>query len=222
MASPAKAQTGRYLYFLNGEPAPVEEHWERRPLAESAWQIKSARSFGDTLLQVDATETGRRIEQFQVCWQSGDELPIQASYQLNDDVLAISRTEGSGTGTDTQVAAPSGLTLLFPLMRIFVGPVIENFLSAGGEGTVVLPSIADPQDRASLLTMQESVRSARLLDAEDQLQRDGETITCRRCEYLGDQYTAGSEFWLAPDGLLQRYRWQQSENQLWDVWLQRH
>ena len=217
----SKTQTGRYLYFLNGDPAPVDERWERSSLEEGGWQIKSVRKAGDVSLEVNATEVGERINQFQVCWKTGDELPIHASYQLNGDVLAVTRTEGAGVGLDTKVTAPSGLTLLFPLMRIFVGPVIENLLSGGGEGTIILPSIADPQDRVSLLALQKSVRTARVLDAEDRLQREGETITCWRCEYLGDQYTAGNEFWLAPDGLLQRYRWQQGENQLWDVWLQR-
>jgi hypothetical protein len=37
------------------------------------------------------------------------------------------------------------------------------------------------------------------------------------CEYQGDQYAAGTQFWLDEDDLLLRYTWQQSPAQFWDV-----
>ncbi len=106
-------------------------------------------------------------------------------------------------------------------MRIFTGPLIARLLEQGGVGEIVLPNIGDPADTENLLRAQSSERTARLVAQEQLHCADGVDRLSRRCEYTGDQYKAGSRFWLGADDVLERYRWQQSEDLRWDVWLQR-
>jgi hypothetical protein len=115
----------------------------------------------------------------------------------------------------------SSRPLLFPLMRIFTGPLIARLLQLGGTGNVILPDINDPGDGGRLLRPLNTQRWARVVDNDALLSRDGLQLKCRCCEYTGDQYGAGSHFWLGEDDLLLRYQWQQSSDQHWDVWLQR-
>ena len=106
-------------------------------------------------------------------------------------------------------------------MRIYAGPLIARLLAMGGQGAVLLPFIGDPADEERLLRPQVSQRQASVLENDVELQLGGADFRCRVCEYSGDQYAPGTRFWLAEDDLLVRYRWQQAQDQQWDVWLQR-
>ena len=107
-------------------------------------------------------------------------------------------------------------------MRIFTGPLIASLLVQGGKSDVILPFIADPLAPQKLLRPVSSQREARVLEAAAELELSGTRLSCRRCQYTGDQYGPDARFWLAQDDLLVRYQWLQSPGQQWDVWLQRN
>ncbi len=220
---------GSYRYLLNGQPTDVLESWEIEGQWNTDCRVSSRRLAPGVEIEVTATLSRGVVQSFDTQWRSGlspadTAGTVSARYQLRDDQVLV-RWCGAGSDGEELVElahdANKPPALLFPLMRIFTGPLITRLLERGGVGDVVLPSIGDPADTPNLLRPQCSERTARVV-AQEQLQcADGVERLLRRCEYTGDQYTSGSYFWLGEDEVLERYQWQQSPDLLWDVWLQR-
>ena len=59
------------------------------------------------------------------------------------------------------------------------------------------------------------------MNQDIQIIDDNEEVTTLY-EYIGDQYQAGSQFWVNDKHLLARYRWQQAEDQAWDTLLENY
>jgi len=216
------ADSGVYHYLLNGQATQIREHWQRSRQPSGEWLVNSGRSAPGVNIEVEARVTAGLVTQFEVIWRAGEGPGLRAQYTLQDKAVDVARTEGAVTeheavSLDSSKTAP----LLSPLMRIYAGPLIARLLAMGGRGAVLLPFIGDPADQERLLRPQVSRRQARVLEADVELQLGGADFRCRVCEYSGDQYAAGTRFWLAEDDLLVRYQWQQGPDQQWDVWLQR-
>ncbi len=215
--------SGVYHYRLNGQATGIEERWQRYRHPSGAWQVSSSRRVPGLDLCVDARLSAGLVSRFDVAWCQHGGPRLRAGYELATDRVTVSRSLASQPATtEDLVFAGSAPPLLFPLMRIFTGPLIAGLLRSGGRGAVVLPFIADPADHSRLLRPVLSEREARVVEEGVELELDGARLQCRRCEYLGDQYGPGARFWLGPDDLLVRYQWQQSAQQHWDVCLQRH
>ncbi|MEH6568269.1 MAG: hypothetical protein V7709_04280 [Halioglobus sp.] len=217
-------RSGSYRYLLNGEPTQVLESWDIEGDLAAQCQISSRRAAPGLEIVVDAQLSGGKVQNFNVVWHAGPTETVCARYQLfEDELVVVWRGLGCDEDERTEISLDAATVqpILFPLMRIFTGPLINCLLEAGGEGNIVLPDISDPANKPRLLRPQFSVRRATVVDAESILYSHGEERPCRRCEYTGDQYTAGSYFWLGADGLLERYQWQQSADLHWDVWLER-
>lgn len=213
---------GTYQYLLNGVPMDIEESWRRRQQAPGEWWVSSQRRAGGVEIAVDASVVDGLVTGFVVTWQ-GNTAKFRADYTLLANRVRIERTCNGADpeSMDIPVRNDKPAPLLFPLMRIFAGSLIAELLDRGGVGHVLVPSIVDPESREKLLTPLVSERSACVVEANVTLQSDGLSRQCRRCEYQGDQYGPGTEFWLGDDNLLLRYSWQQSPQQHWDVWLRR-
>jgi hypothetical protein len=213
------AESGAYIYLLNGQPTDVEERWSLTLLGEGRSRINSSRRAPGILIEVDADTRHGLVEGCQLVWQ-GDGQQIQTSYRLAENVLLVDRCVGDGEKQITEVPfAQSSEPLLFPLMRIFTGPLIARILEQGGQASVAVPFIGDPSAMDQLLLPRISQRCARLLEQRHVLEKDGKRWECRVCEYTGDQYAPGTLFYLDREDRLLRYRWQQEEGQDWDVWL---
>ena len=215
--------SGVYHYRLNGQETAVEERWQRRRHASGEWQVSSSRRAPGLEILVDARVNAGLVTSFDVAWCQPGSPDIHAEYGLAADRVVVSRRVSTEAAATEEVLLHVGAAppLLFPLMRIFTGPLIARLLEGAGKGAVVLPAIADPADRAALLRPVLSQREARVVEEGIELELAGARFQCSRCEYLGDQYGPGSWFWLGADELLVRYQWQQSPQQHWDVWLQR-
>jgi len=213
---------GTYHYLLNGVPMDIEESWRRRQQAPGEWWISSQRRAGGVEIAVDASVVDGLVTGFVVAWQ-GDTAKLRANYTLLSNRVRIERTRNGADPESMDIALRNDnpAPLLFPLMRIFSGPLIAELLDRNGVGHVLVPSIVDPESPEELLTPMVSERSVRVVEANVILESDGVSRKCRRCEYQGDQYGPGTEFWLGDDNLLLRYCWQQSPQQHWDVWLRR-
>ncbi|MFT6958627.1 MAG: hypothetical protein ACJAYC_003647 [Halieaceae bacterium] len=215
---------GFYHYSLNGKPAEVSETWSLEGELTGECRITSKRAAPGTNISVAALVSRGAVQNFSVDWSDGAAENISAQYDLQGDNPIVTR-RGIGN-TELEVIKVAIETrheppLLFPLMRIFTGPLIARLLERDSNSTVVLPDIADPADELKLLKPLISKRSAKLLGEEMISATDGEELLCRGCEYSGGEYTAESRFWLAADDLLERYQWQQSPELFWDVRLQR-
>jgi hypothetical protein len=216
--------SGSYRYLLNGQPTEVAESWDIEGELATQCQISSLRFAPGIEIEVTAGLSNGKVQHFTSAWRSGSAETISAQYLLQAErVLVTWRAADSTTEEVIEVFhdGTSSQPLLFPLMRIFSGPLIARILHLGGEGNVVLPDITDPEDEGRLLRPLSTHRKARIVENDAILSLDGADLPCRRCEYTGDQYGAGSHFWLGQDDLLLRYQWQQSEQHHWDVWLQR-
>ena len=212
---------GVYHYFLNDEPMPIKESWQRRQQSPGEWWVSSSREAAGVEIAVEASVVDALVSAFVVIWRSeGSEL--RAEYTLMADRVRVQRgRSGSAMQSfDISFSSEAPSPLLSPLMRIFAGPLIAELLDRGGVGQVVVPDIVDHEKAETLLSPLISQRSARILQPDAALTSNKAQIPCRVCEYLGDQYGAGTQFWLDENDLLLRYRWQQSPRKLWDVWLQ--
>lgn len=214
--------SGAYHYRLNGQDTAIEERWQRYRYASGAWQVSSTRRAPGLELRVEAQLSAGLVSRFDVAWCQQGGPQLRAGYELAADRVAVNRCLAPQPAiSEDLVFAGSAPPLLFPLMRIFTGPLIAGLLRGGGRGAVVLPFIADPADHSRLLRPVLSEREARVVEEGALLELAGARLQCRRCEYLGDQYGPDARFWLGPDDLLVRYQWQQSAQQQWDVCLQR-
>lgn len=209
---------GRYVYRLNGEPAPIEESWQRRRIDENHWEIESSRIAGDVSIRVRATSNSLGVRECRVQWRQ--QRDIEAHYVLSGQSLRFSIGDGAGQSAVQDIALERQPAMLFPLMRIFAGPVIARLLATGAQGLVVLPELGVPEDDDQLLRPRLSERSARLVGNEVLDVAGMGLQSCQCCQYLGDQYDDAARFWLGSDKLLLRYQWQQSPSQAWDVSLQ--
>jgi hypothetical protein len=216
----ADAVSGGYRYLLNGEAAAVTETWRRWQLPSGEERVSSVRRAPGVEIQVEAGVENGLVQACEIQWHA-DAISIQAEYSLREGELQFLRQqEGNPVERETSVPGDGGLLLLFPLMRIFTGPLIARLLDGGGRGTVIVPEIGQADDSDGLLKPRVSQREARVLEAHTELMVDGLAVSCCLCEYTGDQYGAGSRFWLGEDETLLRYQWQQAPDQCWDVWLQ--
>jgi len=220
---PARVEdAGRYQYLLNGVPMDIEETWQRREQAAGAWSISSQRVAGAVVIAVEASVVAGLVSECVVTWQD-DSATVRADYSvLADRVGVVRRRSGCDSQSlDIPLRPDAPVPLLSPLMRVFAGPLIAQLLDRGGRGDVLVPAIGDPGSTHTLLTPLLGERSARVLKDNVSLVSNGVSHHCRLCEYSGDQYGPGTEFWLGEDNLLLRYRWRQSPQRQWDVWLRR-
>ena len=217
------SESGVYHYQLNGQPTAIEERWERRQQSPTQWLVNSSRVAPGVTIEVEARMVNGLVTQFQVVWRADEGPQLQAQYALQGDILSVVRRRGRALPERENIIVRDNqsVQLLSPLMRIYAGPVIARLLASGGAGTVILPLIGEAMAPERLLRPQISERLARVVAADVALELAGVSFGCQLCEYLGDQYTPGTQFWLAEDDLLVRYQWQQSPSQHWDVWLQR-
>ncbi|MCB1688680.1 MAG: hypothetical protein KDI33_09355 [Halioglobus sp.] len=216
----SKKQSGKYLYNLNGELAPVDEYWCREGFGDGSVRVSSGRRAGAVAIDVEALEVERCIQSFSAQWREQGGREVSVDYALHPQAVRVVRREGAVV-REEELDCTTGKTLLFPLMRIYVGAVIEGLLAAGGSGCVVLPEIGVASDSLQLFEPRFSERRAELVISEVLQDSSGEERTCRRCRYLGDQYDEDASFWIGEDHLLERYQWRQDAARLWDVTLVR-
>ena len=202
--------SGSYRYRLNGEVAPVEEHWSLTDASAGTRRGESWRRAGDTRVTVTAEIQSGAVRACEVEWQSPDIPRIAAQFEHTGSAIRWRRTQGSAVAEgDAGTAA-----ILYPLMRVFTGPVISALAAKGGAGEVLVPDISTA-DVETLLLPQVSLRRV-VCEGEDHLQ-DYPGRRCRRWQFIGGQYDPTAKFWLDEHSRLLRYQWTQGENQLWQV-----
>ncbi|WP_193161396.1 hypothetical protein [Microbulbifer hainanensis] len=216
---------GRYYYCCDGREMPVQDHWQlgndddgRRILLSQ--RLVGERGFG---MEVGALLSDGLVSECRVCWR--DEVDeVHAHYRL---LAAENRAPQIGDSIEAHWSGPNGPQesniegrgrLLFPLMRIFMGPLLLKLQQYPGGLEVISPDIVDPSQRGKLLAPRISYRSARLMagDSATQGAHDlGAEVT--GFIYQGDEAERDAHCYVDGRGLLVGYDWPSSTGRLWQV-----
>ena len=196
---------GGYRYWRNGEAMPMDESF----VIDGA-SVRGVRDQpGGARIEVDATlnEFGL-VDSFTLTWMHrGD------GHVAERIVTYTHREHGVDVGIDGAAehieVAPDAL--MFPLLRVFQGPLIVAVAAAGVVGrTVVIPDLHALTDSARLLRPTVEVRSARRL--AEPAAGDDALYT-----YEGRVYDAAARFWIDDvTSALTSYRFPQAEGVVLD------
>jgi hypothetical protein len=214
---------GVYVYYRNNIRIGVVEPWQRHRRNDGAIITRAERDasvFGNTM-QCYTEEQNSRFTVIELRFQLTNDSSqvVTARYDINGDSALFSHQYPDNAQTQT-IELHGAMPL--PLMRVYYGKVLEETISKGGAATVLVPWIKDPSQLGMLFTPHFSDRTTRVLMNQDiQIIDDNEEVTTLY-EYIGDQYQAGSQFWVNDKHLLARYRWQQAEDQAWDTLLENY
>ncbi|WP_346837224.1 hypothetical protein [Microbulbifer sp. SAOS-129_SWC] len=215
---------GRYYYCCDGREMPVQDHWQlgdddrgRRLLLSQ--RLVGERGFG---MEVGAVLCGGLVSECRITWR--DEVDeVSACYQLQSAAAQpqlgdIIEARWSGPNGPQEAQLNGRNRLLFPLMRIFMGPLLLKLLQCRDGLEVVSPDIVDPSQRGKLLAPRISHRSARLLagdTATQGAQELGADVT--GFVYQGDEAERDAHCFVDGRGLLVGYDWPSSTGRLWQV-----
>ena len=156
-----------------------------------------------------------RIHRFEVTsWRAG--VRARVSYIHEGTRVEVEREAAVGEVSWSLPA--SSETLLYPLMRVFLGPLILA-VARRGHADVVLPSIQDPADTLAWLSPISELRTARYLQ-EDETSSGEAGRRAGRYQFLTSRYDADSSFWIDSSGQLVRYSFPEPSGALWDVRLE--
>ncbi len=216
---------GRYHYSCDGREMPVQDSWQLGEDGEGRRVLISQRLVGEEGfgMEVGALFSDGLVRDFHVSWrdQVGE---VNAHYRLSCNQGEAPRLgdtiEANWTGPNgPQQAFVEGKgRLLFPLMRIFMGPLLVK-LEQFREGLeVVTPDIVDPSQRGKLLAPRVSHRSARPM-AGDAATQGAQELGANVCGYIyqGDEAERDAHCYVDERGLLVGYDWPSSTGRLWQV-----
>lgn len=188
---------GHYRYLHNGQVTDIVEPWAQYQ-HEGNTVTRTLRSDGrHFVLGVkfwDVADT--RFASFY--WENA-----VGSYTVNYAVQN-NRVRWNIEGEPGQTLLLEQPTSFFPLMRIFSGATLLTILENNGRCQVLVPSIKTPEQRDTLFQPLVTERTVERLD-------DGAYL------YRGGEYDDAARYELTQCGILQRYSWQQSEREHWDV-----
>ncbi|GAA5524047.1 hypothetical protein Maes01_00599 [Microbulbifer aestuariivivens] len=215
---------GRYEYSCDGRAMPVQDSWQLGLNEQGQRILVSQRLVGEQGfgMEVRARFQSGLVTECDVHWRDEvDEVhahyalqPKGAEPTLGDPIIA----RWTGPNGPQEAELDGRNRLLFPLMRIFMGPLLL-MLDQRREGLeVVSPDIVDPSQRGKLLAPRISFRSARPMagDAATQGAPElGEDISA--FIYHGDEAERDTHCYLDGRGLLIGYDWPSSTGRLWQV-----
>lgn len=214
---------GMYVYYRNGERIGVIEPWQRHQKADGSIVTRAERDatvFGNKMLCY-TEEVNGKFTVIELRFESTSDTNqfVYAEYLL-DGSKAVFNHKTSTSNVSQRIDINGAICL--PLMRVFYGKVLEETISRGGQATVLVPWIKDPTNLEKFFTPHFSDRTASVLIDKDTLTIDNAEQNATVYEYIGDQYQAGSKFWVNENQLLCRYCWQQDENLAWDTLLEEY
>ncbi|WKD48694.1 hypothetical protein [Microbulbifer spongiae] len=216
---------GRYHYSCDGREMPVQDSWQLGHDAEGRRSLVSRRLVGEQGfgIEVFALFSGGLVSECHVYWR--DEVDeVSAHYRLCCPEGRAPRLgdaiEASWVGPNgpQQSRVEGGSRLLFPLMRVFMGPLLKTLVQHERGLEVVSPDIVDPSQRGKLLSPRVSHRSARGMagDVASQRAQDlGPDIS--GFIYQGDEGERDAHCYVDSRSLLVGYDWPSSTGRLWQV-----
>ncbi len=225
MRMTANLAQGRYQYSCDGRSMPVQDDWQLGRDAQGRQLLVSRRMVGEQGhgIEVRALMDKGLVTECRVSWK--DEMDeVNAHYRL---VPANGEVASLGDAIDVDWTGPNGPQqkllegenrLLFPLMRIFMGPLLLRLCDMEFGCEVVAPDIVDPSQRGKLLAPKVSHRRASVMPGDANIQgvHDlGPDVTV--FSYQGDEAERDAHCFVDQRGLLVGYDWPSSTGRLWQV-----
>ena len=216
---------GRYYYCCDGRDMPVKDSWQLGFDEDDRQVLLSQRLVGEQGfgIEVSALLDNGLVSECRVCWR--DEVDeVNAVYRLVGREGAMPRmgdrieAHWSGPNGPQETVIEGRGRLLFPLMRIFMGPLLLKLEQSADGLEVVTPDIVDPSQRGKLLAPRINHRSARPMAgdvATQGLQEFGADISAYI--YQGDEAERDAHCYVDGRGLLVGYDWPSSTGRLWQV-----
>jgi len=216
---------GRYHYSCDGREMPVQDSWQLGHDSEGRRTLVSRRLVGDQGygIEVSAILCAGLVHECHVHWRDETD-EVGAHYRLNspqghgprlgDEIEA----SWKGPNGPQQARLQGENRLLFPLMRVFMGPLLKTLVQHEKGLEVVSPDIVDPSQRGKLLSPRVSHRSARTMVGELASQRAqdmGPDIS--GFIYQGDEAERDAHCYVDSRSLLVGYDWPSSTGRLWQV-----
>ncbi|MCH9690975.1 MAG: hypothetical protein K0U59_02745 [Gammaproteobacteria bacterium] len=216
---------GCYHYSCDGRTMPVQDTWQLGRDKKGRRLLTSQRLVGELGFGITARAvlSAKLVTECLLHWrdETGE---VSARYQL---LTPAGKNAHLNNPVDAHWCGPNGpqhrvlsegARLLFPLMRIFMGPLLIN-LSQFKEGCeVVTPDIVDPSQRGKLLAPRVSHRQAQTVvgDATTLGAQDlGNEVSA--FIYHGDEAERDAHCFVDKRGLLVGYDWPSSTGRLWKV-----
>ena len=201
---------GEYRYFKDDVPSGVTETF-RIESATSGVVVtceRKAPAFGSHMRVLARGASWRGpFSSFDVCLTR--EAPphrAEAFYRREGSTLSWTRQIDDHSDGGEMTLTPG--TLVYPLMRVFLGPVIEQTARLG-RANVLTPWITDPTNGSKLLLPHVEDREAvEIPEAAPPL---------RRFAFLSAQYDQDAHFDLDARGILVRYVFPQKDVGVWRV-----
>lgn len=199
--------SGIYTYYHNDKPTGAVEQWSIHQQPDESQLIRvdrDARQPHNMSLLLEALRgSSGQIERFDVYFMAGSAKPLKASYIFFDGYVTVGRTLQDGQRRDEQIVLPSNV-VIYPLMRVFTGPVIRQAAAQQGSVPVFLAWISDPADERFLSGMID-YRTANLVEPTS-------AQTTQAYQFTGGSYDSNARFWLDEHDMLLRYVYKKSED----------
>ncbi len=210
-------ESGRYVYSGADAAAGISEHWEKYALPDGEHLIVSTRTVQDPAVTL-RVQTRHFGDQLCEAWFDFDgETRVRANYLFADGGHLLLRHQvGDNPITEEKLDA-SECGLLFPLLRVYTGPMLREILDDGGSAQVLVPRLDCVDEPENLLRASVSERSVETAGPA-QIELDGRPQDCEALLFRGGPYIDGAKCWLDGD-LLLAYEWQQSDRSRWRVTL---
>ncbi|WP_226662802.1 hypothetical protein [Microbulbifer aggregans] len=216
---------GRYQYSCDGRDMPVQDEWQLGRDDEGRQIVVSRRLVGEQGhgVEVWAQMASGFVRECRVLWK--DEVAeVSAHYRV---AAPDGEMAAMGHPIEAQWTGPNGLQhsvlegqnrLLFPLMRIFMGPLLLRLCDMEFGCDVVAPDIVDPSQRGKLLAPRVSHRRAQIVASDANIQGVHDLgADVRVFSYQGDEAERDAHCFVDQRGLLVGYDWPSSTGRLWQV-----
>jgi hypothetical protein len=216
---------GTYEYLLNTKPTGVTETFNIETLPNGSKITTSERNttiYG-TKIYLNAKQNGESFEHFEIKITNenyAEVADVRAIYEFSNDKLNFTRFVNNQKTDDELIQLPENC-LIFPLMRVFQGQTILNVAKNPETSIVLIPSIEKPNDTRNLLCPTFDERRAKNIGGETitRYQEHSVTVETNVYKYFTKHYDENSRFWINNDGLLVAYRFAQSPDKIWEVFL---
>lgn len=211
---------GTYKYFLNDEPTGIIETFSVQNLPDGKIKTISERDasvFG-TKIFVETIQSNSVFEKVKIKMlnqNNSDLANVRATYEFSESSFQFKRQINENKTDKETLELPENF-IVFPLIRCFQGETILHVAENKSFSNVLVPSIENPEDTNTLLKPTFDERTAEFIKKET-IQIKEKTINTSVYKYLSKHYSEDSKFWIDENGLLLKYVFHQSENQIWKI-----
>ncbi|GMG86483.1 hypothetical protein [Biformimicrobium ophioploci] len=210
---------GQYHYWCDGRTMAVQEFWQLGNDDDGQRVISGQRMLAGEPqgLRVDARCGPEGVRECEFAWR--DALgEVGAHYYQQDDGI-VAKWHGPNGAQERFLSG--GNLFLFPLLRIFMGPLVRLLAGRDTGADLVIPCIVDPSARGKLLEPEISHRRpGRPMPDNHRIPDFDVAWPVSAYLYCGDSADAETCCYIAGDDLLLGYDFTSTTGRRWNVRLE--